>query len=266
MVLGFKKLRDPYYQGFAAQLSFYYILSLVPILLLLTQLLGAIFKTSVEEAIGWILSVIGGDFEEQVVSLLSFKSAGVTNVVYVLIMLWAASRAQFALTRICNFTYTDGETTGNSFLRERLRAVLTMALQLLAMMVAVVILVYGGQVIEIFFSSAGIWLWVRWPFAFLMFFLVIWVTYRILPSQSTTWRYVIPGSLFASVGLLLVTVGYNQYLNSVAQYDILYGTLANIAALMFWFYVVSWVIGLGVVFNKVWWDTSEDTQGDPYRF
>ena len=38
--LGLKQYMDPYYQGIAAQVAFFFILSIVPTLLLLTQLLG----------------------------------------------------------------------------------------------------------------------------------------------------------------------------------------------------------------------------------
>ena len=40
ILLGIKQFRDPYYQGFAAQMSFYIVLSLVPTLIVLTQILG----------------------------------------------------------------------------------------------------------------------------------------------------------------------------------------------------------------------------------
>ena len=44
-ILGFKQLQDPYYQGFAAQIAFYLLLSMVPIVLLITQILGAVSYT-----------------------------------------------------------------------------------------------------------------------------------------------------------------------------------------------------------------------------
>ena len=42
VVLGIKQFRDPYYQGFAAQMSFFIMLSLVPTLTVLSQLLGVL--------------------------------------------------------------------------------------------------------------------------------------------------------------------------------------------------------------------------------
>ena len=53
IILGIRQFRDPYYQGFAAQISFYLMLSLVPILMLLTQILGY-FDLSLEAVLGWL--------------------------------------------------------------------------------------------------------------------------------------------------------------------------------------------------------------------
>ena len=38
--MGFKQLLDPYYQGIAAQIAFFFMLSIVPTLILLSQLLS----------------------------------------------------------------------------------------------------------------------------------------------------------------------------------------------------------------------------------
>ena len=76
-------------------------------------------------------------------------------------------------------------------------------------------------------------------------------------------KTVIPGSIFASVGLVLISVLYARYATSVANYDIIYGSLASIAMLMIWFYFVAWVLCLGVLFNKVWDKTKNIKEEDP---
>ena len=43
----------------------------------------------------------------------------------------------------------------------------------------------------------------------------------------------------------------------MANYDILYGTLSSIVALLFWFYFLAWVLCLGILINKVLDDTSD---------
>ena len=255
ITLGIRQFRDPYYQGFAAQIAFYYLLSLVPMVMLLSQLMMSIFQTTIADAVGWLLDAIGGAYSDEVRDLLTYRSAGALNIVYAVIALWAASRAQFALTRIMNFTLTEGRSTGNGYWRERFRSMFTMTLMLLAIIVAVLVLVYGGRLIELFFKDQRIWLWIRWPVAFGLFFLILSFIYKILPTERIPYKQVIPGSIFAAVGLVLVTWLYSLYLNGMAQYDIVYGALTNIVALMFWFYFMAWVLCLGVLFNKVLQDT-----------
>ena len=102
--LGIRQFKDPYYQGFAAQLSFYFILSIVPIVILISQILGHFLQTSIDDAMGWILSYIEGDLAETIKSMLSYRSAGAVNAAYVVIALWFASRAQFSMLRLTNFT------------------------------------------------------------------------------------------------------------------------------------------------------------------
>ena len=53
---------------------------------------------------------------------------------------------------------------------------------------------------------------------------------------------------------MIVTVAYSVYSDKIAHYNILYGTFANIVALMLWFYLISWVLCIGMMFNKAWDD------------
>lgn len=252
---GIKTIREPYYHGFAAQVAFFYMLSLVPISILLAQMLGAIFKDTINDSLGWLVEGINGTFSGVFLNLLTYQSAGAFNIVFLVIALWAASRGQFALTRIINYTLTDGRYTDRGFFKERIRSLMTMFLMLLSIVVAVVIMVYGGGLLQLLMPKQEFWLLLRWPIALVLFALVISVVYYVVPMERPRYRDVLAGSLFAAVGLVLVTWLYSRYLTSVATYDILYGTLANLVAMMFWFYFLAWVICLGVLLNKELMDT-----------
>ena len=126
-ILGFKQLQDPYYQGFAAQVSFYLLLSIVPIFLLMTQLLG-VFDISMESALKLVEVYTGKEVSRMLIQLFEFRSAGFGSIVFVIIALWAGSRASFALMRITNYTLTGGQSTGKNYCVERFRAVKTLVL------------------------------------------------------------------------------------------------------------------------------------------
>ena len=269
--LGIRQFRDPYYQGFAAQISFYLLLSIVPILLLLTQLLGY-FNLSVEDLMDWIGMYTGTEVSGLLRSLTRFSSAGAGNIVFVAVALWASSRAQFAIMRITNYTFTDGQNTGKGYFRERFRAVRTMIITISTIGLSLVILGYGDllllTVVKILHLDAdkyinSIWMYLRWFLGLALYFLMVSYNYYILPTNRLPFRKILPGSVFASGGMLIVTLVYAKYTTHVANYDIIYGTLSSIVAILFWFYFLAWVLCLGILVNKVWDETSDFSKRKP---
>ena len=70
-------------------------------------------------------------------------------------------------------------------------------------------------------------------------------------------RKIMPGSVFCAIGMLVVTMGYAGYTAHAVNNNLLYGSMASLAVLMFWFYFISWVMVLGILVNKVWDDTRQ---------
>lgn len=261
--LGIKQFSDPYYQGFAAQIAFYFLLAIVPTLIVLSQLLG-FFDISLGKLESMINKYVSGDVSGILKQLLSYKSTATTNIFMIVGAIWAASRAQFSLMRIANFTFTGGKSTGKGFWRERFRAMWSMVLILFTIAFVAVILVYGKTLLLLVFGTIfegtlidEIWTYFRWPFTMALYFFMVTYTYYMLPSEKLTYREVIPGGAFGSVSMLFVTYFYSIYTNYITNYDIIYGSLASIVALLFWFYFLAWALCLGILFNKVWKDTGE---------
>jgi membrane protein len=68
-------------------------------------------------------------------------------------------------------------------------------------------------------------------------------------------RSIIPGAIFAAVGMLIATWLYAFYikLSSAGQnFNILYGGLASVVLLLVWFYVIAFVLIIGIQFNAAW--------------
>ncbi len=259
-LLGVKQMRDPYYQGFAAQISFYLVLSLVPTLLVLSQLLG-LLDISLDFINEWIDNYVAPNMASILKGLVENSPAFTTNIVLIVMALWAASRAQFSIMRIANYTYTSGKTTGG-FWRERIRSMKTMALTLFTFAFVAIIFVYGKMILMLIFGNIiegtvinTLWIYLRWPLAGGLYFLMVSYNYYVLPYDKLSFREVMPGSIFGSVGMLVVTIVYSTYVNYSVNYDIIYGSLASFVALLFWFYFLSWALCLGIVVNKVWKET-----------
>lgn len=255
------QFEDPYYQGVAAQIAFSLFLSIVPTLILTSQLLG-LFSLSLDEIRNWIGDNVSVEGADQLLSFLEDSPSGANNIFLAVLALYAASRAQFALMRVTNYTFTDGRITGLGFVRDRLRSIKTILITIFTVVFSLVVLAYGELIINLVFGavigeeiSSAAWILLRWPIASAMYFLMISYNYYILPSVRVRFRDIIPGSIFAAVGFLVVTYVYTIYISLSTNYDILYGSLSHIVVLMLWFWFLAWVMCLGTMFNRVWWAT-----------
>ena len=271
-ILGFKEMQDPYYQGFAAQVAFYLMLSITPIIILVTQILG-IFHISIDKALEFIEEYTGGQVSSLITKLFEFSSVGYANIIFLVIALWAGSRASFSIMRITNYTMSDGTSTGRNYFIERLRAIRTMFLTIIAIVFAIVILMYGDLILQAVLTALkidsskvddNIWLSLRWVMGGLLYFLMVSYNYWIMPTVRVTFKSIIPGSVFAAAGMLIVTRAYATYASSLANYDVLYGALSSVIALLIWFFLMAWVMFLGVLCNKVWWDSNDYHSSDSY--
>ena len=127
--LGLKQYMDPYYQGIAAQVAFFFILSIVPTLLLLTQLLG-LLDISLSALTDWLGLNPDADYTRMLEYVLDSSPQATTNAVLILMALWAASRVHFTLTRVANYTYSEGKDFKGHW-RDQFRAMLTMILTII---------------------------------------------------------------------------------------------------------------------------------------
>ena len=143
--LAFKQFQDPYYQGVAAQVAFFFMLSIVPTLILLSQLLGML-HLSLDTFMEYLDIDITPEIITRLQKMLKFESIASTNIVLLLAAIWAASRLQFTLLRVANYTLSDGKDAG-TFFNDRIRSILTMILTVVAMVLVVLLLVYGQLVI-----------------------------------------------------------------------------------------------------------------------
>ncbi len=255
------QFEDPYYQGVAAQIAFSLFLSIIPILILTSQLLG-LFSLSLNEINLWVENNVTVEGADKLLSLLEYSPSGANSIFLAVLALYAASRAQFALLRVANYTLTDGKVIGQGFLRDRLKSVKTILITIFTVVFSLVVLAYGEPIINLVFGavvgeeiSAAAWVLLRWPIALAMYFLMISYNYYILPTKRVPFRDIVPGSIFAAVGFLVVTYVYTIYTGLSTNYDILYGSFSNIVVLMLWFWFLAWVMCLGTIFNRVWWAT-----------
>jgi len=266
VILGvINRLKKPYYEGVAAELAFFYLLSMVPLFTIMGELLG-VFSISLNLINDILADYVPPEIAESLATYLQYSPSGTISVLFVAFSLWAASKAQFSMIRIANYTYFGENRKGRGFFRERLRAIVTLLVTMLLVVFSLTILVYGeplmkvvafyvDRILELPFSSDYIWYVMRWPFGIAVYFLAIGFINYSLPTERMPFKKFIPGSIFASAGMLVASWVYSYYASTFANQDLLYGSLGSVVGLLIWFYVLGYVLVVGIVINAVWNET-----------
>ncbi len=248
-----RQFDDPYYAGFAAQIAYFFLMSAVPMLIVLTQVLG-IFDVSMDFIKDWLEQHLSTQMGSVLEGIFSASSTALPNFFLILLALWASSSLAFSLSRLTTYTISYGKYRYN-FFTERLKAIPMAILTILVVAIALIIYVYGELIAKRVLRNMVVYEIVselRTPLLLLVVFLMILSSYYILPRIRVPLRAVLPGSIVATAGIMVVTWFYSLYISRATNYNLLYGAFSNIVAMMLWFYLISWVLCIGMMFNKSW--------------
>jgi membrane protein len=248
--------------GRAAQLSYYFLLALFPLLLFLTSVIGMIvgsgtgLRHSLFNYLGKVLPASASNLVSTTMFEVSTTSGGGKISFGILAALWAASAGMSAISESLNVAYHVKET--RPWWKQRLTAIsLTLILAVL-IIAALVIVLYGGRLADVLashlgFGSAFVWAWkiAQWPIVLIFLFIAFAMIYYWAPDlKDQDWRWITPGSLVAVVLWLLVSFAFRLYLHYFDSYSKTYGSLGAVIVLMLWFYFTGAAILIGGEVNS----------------
>ena len=89
--------------------------------------------------------------------------------------------------------------------------------------------------------------------------------YRYGPSrEKARWTWITPGSLFAAMFWLLLTLGFGIYVAKFGNYNATYGSLGAVVVVLTWLYLSSYVLLFGAELNsELEHQTANDTTDGP---
>jgi membrane protein len=73
--------------------------------------------------------------------------------------------------------------------------------------------------------------------------------YGVLPSTRVRWHEVLPGALLASLAWEVAKRGFTFYVSGFASYNLVYGSLGAVIAMLLWSYISAMIILLGAEFT-----------------
>lgn len=248
--------------GRAAQLSYYFLLAVFPLLLVLVTLLGY-FAESGSELHNKLLSYLSTVMPSSSVMLVHTTLDEITKArgggklsVGILAALWAASNGMGAISSTLNVAYAVKED--RPWWRVRLVAIFLTIMVSLFIIVALAIVFFGGHLgdrvaAHFGFSAAFTIAWrvLQWPIALVFLLLTFDLIYYLAPNDSRPKRRLWTGGALTAVVLwLLVSFGFRLYLHFFNSYSVTYGSLGALIVLMLWFYFTGLAILIGGEVNS----------------
>jgi len=237
----------------AAQVSFFFVLSLFPFFLVIAAIIGSLPSATLwQPFVQWMFTyfprlsqnmmfeaILGlGKWRIGIVSL----GLGTT--------IWSASSGFVSLMKALSVAYGAKDTRG--YWKKRLLAIVATL----------------GSV-AFFISSFGLWTvghWARstvgpefkslnffqtpwrvawWLFTLFLLCIGVDLIHYFLPDRRRKWRWLSPGTLFVAISFILASIGLNFYIDHNVMFPRIYGTLAGFIALMLWIYTSIVILLIG---------------------
>ncbi|WP_406840291.1 YihY/virulence factor BrkB family protein [Streptomyces sp. AHU1] len=243
----------------AAALTYYAILAVLPALLVMVIAFGLIGPGTAEQFIAHVTAYApaqsGAELHRALGEMLRQRSAAWTLLVTgAASALWSASSYLAVFRRALHGMH--GAEDHRSAWRTAHRLVLTALALLGLLVVSALVLLLTGPVAEAAGRALGVdgpvalaWNLLRWPLLMCLVALLVLVVFHTGPPPARRRRHSLPGGILASVLWLAVSAGFALYASVFGAYSRLYGSLAGLVVFLVWLWLSNLALLAGAQFT-----------------
>ena len=247
--------------AYAAQAAYFFVLSLIPTILLLLTLVQftPVTRPDVMEA---VTQVFPSSVEGLIVSIVDqvYAQSGSVIPITIIVALWSAGKGVLSMTSGLNLIYENTETRNYIYLR--FRASFYTVIFILAIVLSLTLSVFGNSISLFVYKHAPVLtkimdliIRIRTLLTLVVLTLFWDLVYKFLPNRTnlskTTMKQQLPGAVFTSCGWLLISFVFSVYLDIFTGFSSMYGSLTTIILIMLWLYFCMYVILLGGELNAL---------------
>jgi membrane protein len=192
------------------------------------------------------------------------------TVVGFVLAVWSTTGAMTAYITAVNLAYERKD--GRSFVRKRLVALRLVGVIGVAFLLVAVLLIFGPLLEHLFASHAGPasgaigWIWwiAEWPILVAGLMAAFATLLYLGPDVAHPhWRFITPGSVFATVVWLAASGGFAFYTSSFGSYNKTWGSLAAVIIMLTWLWIAAVALLLGAEINAEAERSRELREGRP---
>ena len=247
--------------AYAAQAAYFFVLSMIPIVLLLMTLVQYTPLTS-SDVIAAVQQVFPSTVQNLIKSVVyqAYGQSGSIIPITILIALWSAGKGVLSMSSGLNCVYESTET--RNYLYLRFRSSFYTVIFILAIVLSLILSVFGNSISMVlnehapFLSHITEFIIQIRTFLTLVVLTLFWdLVYKFLPNrknkEKTTMKKQLPGALFTACAWQLISFVFSIYLDIFKGFSSMYGSLTTIILLMLWLYMCMYAILLGGEVNAL---------------
>jgi membrane protein len=258
----FREFKEDNLTDWAAALTYYGVLAIFPMLIVLVSLLGLAGSSVTQPLIDNLGKVAPGPAQQIFTSAIqniqkSQGAAGIAFVIGLVTALWAASGYVAAFMRASNSIY-DIEEGRPIWKTAPVRLGVTLVLVILLVVCAVAVVFTGGlaqqagNVLGLGSQFLDVWNIAKWPVLLLVVSFMFALLYWASPNAKTGgFKWVSAGGLVGVVLWLVASALFALYIATMGSgsYNKTYGALAGVVIFLVWLWISNVAILLGAEFN-----------------
>lgn len=261
-----KLIRKPVMSVLPGQLSFFLLLSIIPIILIL-GLIFSYISISLNDISEIIRATLPANTSSLILPLLSGRGIDYNIIILIVSALLLVSKGTRSIIRVADTIYDIKDKTT---VRVVVKSIL-LAIQLIVLLLFLIVFpILGTRILHMLdnfkivsnLTDNVIYLFniLKWPITMFVIYINLKIIYKLSPNQPIPEESVVTGSIFTSSLWLIVTAGYSFYITHLTKYNIFYGGASNIIILMLWIYLISYIFVLGMSINASYLKNQEDLQ------
>lgn len=261
-----KLIRKPVMSVLPGQLSFFLLLSIIPIILIL-GLIFSYISISINDISQIIKVTLPANTSSLILPLLSGRGIDYNIIILIVSALLLVSKGTRSIIRVADTIYDIKDKTT---VRVVVKSIL-LAIQLIVLLLFLIVFpILGTRILHMLdnfkivsnLTDDFIYLFniLKWPITMFVIYINLKIIYKLSPNQPIPKESVVTGSIFTSALWLIITAGYSFYITHLTKYNIFYGGASNIIILMLWIYLISYIFVLGMSINASYLKNQNDLQ------
>lgn len=244
---------------YAAQCSYYTILSFIPFVILLLTLIQytGINQDTLFNAISRVIPSNMNEIIIKIIQEVYSKSIGTISI-SIIFTIWSAGKGLYALSMGFQSIYKTNEDESPNYFLLRIRAVIGTLIFIVLLIIGLIVLVFGSSLLSFlqekcgFLNEFNIVLEVITKIIFLIVTVMVFdFIYKFMPRHRVTFKSQIYGAVFGAISLNVVSLVFAKYLDIFKNFSITYGSLTTLMLIMMWTYSCFYTVLLGAKVNRI---------------